>query len=73
MKKTIATFCLFGATLGLSACNSASTGFSDTAPPYSMERTATYEQEVMATSSRAVATPTRVAPAEKVFQRAQTK
>jgi len=69
MKKTIATFCLLGATLGLSACNSASTGDVDTAPPYTMDRTAGYEKEMPVSA----ATPARMAPAEKVFKRAQTK
>jgi hypothetical protein len=70
MKKTVATFCLLGATLGLSACNSATTGHVDTAPPYAMDRTASYGSEKVAPVA---ATPTRVAPAEKVFRRAQTK
>ncbi|MCK5375158.1 MAG: hypothetical protein KAJ40_07730 [Alphaproteobacteria bacterium] len=69
MKKTVATFCLLGATLALSACDSTTTGEVDTAPPYAMERTATYNGEMSASA----ATPTRVAPAEKVFHRAQTK
>jgi outer membrane lipopolysaccharide assembly protein LptE/RlpB len=69
MKKTVATFCLLGATLSLSACNFDTTGNTDTAPPYSMDRTATYGDETSATA----ATPTSVAPAEKVFRRAQTK
>ena len=71
MKKTVATFCLLGATLALSACDSTSMGEVDTAPPYAVERTATHTKDKMA--SPAVATPTKVAPAEKVFQRAQTK
>ncbi len=70
MKKSVATFCLLGATLALSACDSTDMGYVDTAPPYAMERTATHEQEA---APAVVATPTRVAPAEKVFQRAQTK
>ena len=72
MKKTVATFCLLGATLALSACNSTTvTGDVDTAPPYAMERTATYNGEMSAGTS--MATPSRIAPAEKVFHRAQTK
>ncbi len=71
MKKSVATFCLLGATLALSACDSTDMGYVDTDPPYAVERTATHEKEVVAPA--AVATPTRVAPAEKVFQRAQTK
>ncbi len=72
MKKSVATFCLVGATLALSACDSTNMGDVDTSPPYAMERTATHEQGVK-TSPAVVATPTRVAPAEKVFHRAQTK
>ncbi len=69
MRKTVATFCLIGATFSLSACNFATKGDVDTAPPYSIERTAKYSSE----TSGSVATPTRVAPAEKVFRRAQNK
>ena len=69
MKKTIATFCLLSATLGLSACNSATTGNVDTEVPYKMDRTAGYEKEMPASTT----TPSRIAPAEKVFKRAQTK
>jgi len=65
MKKTLATFCLVGATLSLSACDTTGTGDIDTAPPYAMERTATHEQPMAA--------PAEVAPAERVFQRAQMK
>ncbi len=72
MKKSFATFCLLGATLALSACDSTSMGDVDHEPPYAMERTATHDKD-MVKSSPVVATPTRVAPAEKVFQRAQTK
>ncbi|MGN7439325.1 MAG: hypothetical protein ACTHOO_11865 [Alcanivorax sp.] len=71
MKKTVATFCLLGATLALSACDSTSMGDVDTAPPYALERTATHTEKM--DTPAAVATPTKVAPAEKVFQRAQTK
>ncbi|MCK5384268.1 MAG: lipoprotein [Alphaproteobacteria bacterium] len=67
MKKIAATFCLLGATLALSACSSTTKGDADMTQPYSMERTATYSGEMPA------ATPSRVAPAEKVFRRAQTK
>ena len=66
MKKIVATFCLLGATLALSACGTTTSGDIEAAP-YSMERTASYGSEMSA------ATPTRVAPAEKVFRRAQTK
>ncbi len=66
MKKVAATLCLLGSTLALSACDTTGTGNVDTQPPYTMERTASHEQI-------APATPTRVVPAERVFQRAQTK
>lgn len=67
MKKTIATLCLVGSTLALSACDTTGTGDIDTAPPYTQERTATHAHEVVPV------TPTAVVPAERVFQRAQTK
>ncbi len=70
MKKAIATICFVGSALSLTACDTTSMGDVDTQPPYAMERTAKYEQ---ATKYEPVATPTKVAPAEKVFQRAQTK
>ena len=69
MKKTIATLCLVGSTLALSACDTTGTGDIDTAPPYAQERTAQYESA----APMPVATPTAVVPAERVFQRAQTK
>ncbi len=68
MKKTIATLCLVGSTLALSACDTTGNGNVDTAPPYAQERTAQYESDMMP-----AATPTAVVPAERVFQRAQTK
>ena len=71
MKKTVATFCLLGATLALTACDSTDWGDVDSGPPYTQGRTASHGEATQ--SSHAVATPTRVAPAEKVFQRAQTK
>jgi hypothetical protein len=67
MKKIIATFCLLGSTLALSACDTTGHGDMDTQPPYAMERTAKHE------GTTVQPTPTRVEPAEKVFQRAQTK
>lgn len=67
MKKAISAFCLVGATMALAACDTTGTGHVDTAPPYALERTATPQAEAP------VVTPTRVQPAEQVFQRAQTK
>ncbi len=69
MKKTFATILVAGSTLALSACNT--TGNVDTQPPYSMERTA--KSTKVATPVVATPVETPVAPAERVFQRAQTK
>lgn len=70
MKKTIATFCLIGSALALSACESSSMGNVETSPPYDMERTATYDGSVAME-----ATPVQVesTSGDHVFQRAQTK
>ncbi len=79
MKKAFATFCLVGGALTLSACDTTGMGDQDTQPPYSLERTATHTKGAApaeATSKYAAptrSTPSRVAPAERVFQRAQTK
>lgn len=81
MKKALATFCLVGGALTLTACDTASMGDRDTQPPYAMERTATHAHEAAPVAAKstyqAVAptrtAPSRVAPAERVFQRAQTK
>ena len=70
MKKVLAALCLVGSTIALSACDTTSMGYVDTAPPYDMDRTATHAKSA---DDSYVATPTRVAPAEKVFRRAQTK
>ncbi|MGH1404785.1 MAG: hypothetical protein ACRBDL_11130 [Alphaproteobacteria bacterium] len=71
MKKALATLCLIGSTFALSACDTTQMGYVDTAPPYAQGRTAIHDAEEVA--APVVATPTRVAPAERVFQRAQTK
>ncbi len=68
MKKVIATFCLVGSTIALSACGTTGMGDVDTAPPYTMERTASGTKKVAPAP-----VPTPIAPAETVFQRAQTK
>ena len=68
MKKAISAFCLVGATMSLAACDTTGMGEVDTAPPYAMERTAQPKPEVVVAP-----TPTKVVPAERVFQRAQTK
>ncbi len=69
MKKSFAALCLMTSTLALAACDTMPSGEIDTMPPYGIERTAKHGSE----AEKAVATPTRVAPAEKVFKRAQTK
>ncbi len=65
MKNTLAILCLAGSTIALSACNG--TGNVDIAPPYTQARTATHAEGITYIA------PTPVAPAERVFQRAQTK
>ncbi len=59
MKKIIATVCLLGSALALSACESTGSGYVDTQPPYTQERTA---------SSAPVAAPAPVRTAEPVFE-----
>ncbi len=71
MKKTIATFCLLGSTLALSACDTTGKGEVNTQPPYAMERTVSGQSPVAVAAPQVVAPV--VAPAERVFQRAQTK
>ncbi len=78
MKKAFATLCLVGGALSLTACDTTSTGNRDLEPPYAQERTATYDNGAAPVASSTYATPSRstpsrVAPAERVFQRAQTK
>lgn len=70
MKKAIATFCLIGSALALSACESSSMGYVDTDPPYAMDRTATHDH-----GAAMEATPVQVesTSGDHVFQRAQTK
>ncbi len=59
MKKFIATVCLLGSALALSACESTGTGYVDTQPPYTQERTAS-------SAPAPVAAPVRTA--EPVFE-----
>lgn len=76
MKKTLATFCLLGGALALSACDTTGQGDRDLEPPYQQGRTAIYGNDTgvaPVASSPSRSTPSRVAPAERVFQRAQTK
>lgn len=46
MKKVIAVACLLGSTVALSACGNTGTGYVDTQPPYSHERTASHADPV---------------------------
>ncbi len=64
MKKLIATVCVLGSTLALTACDSTGTGYVDTQPPYASERTA-------GAAPAAAAAP--VASAEPVFEKKVTK
>jgi len=81
MKKALATFCLIGGALTLTACDTTSLGDRDLQPPYAMERTATHSKnaapvvakQTYTSSPVARTAPSRVAPAEPVFRRAQTK
>lgn len=67
MKRTVATICLIGSTLALAACASSETAENkELATPYTMERTASHEG-----SDAGVAETAQ--PAEKVFQKANTK
>ncbi len=74
MKKTLATICLVGSTIALSACAS-NEKVEDTTleVPYTMERTATHEGTVVEESIVEVPRAQAAKPAEKVFQRAQMK
>jgi hypothetical protein len=63
MKKLVATLCIAGSVIGLSACESTGQGNVETAAPYASERTAGYGNE-------AVPEPRR---SERVFRDAQSK
>lgn len=39
MKKLLATVCVLGSTLALTACDTTGSGYVDTQPPYASERT----------------------------------
>ena len=65
MKKFIATLCIVGSTIALGACANNGSGFNDTEPPYTQERTASGPQKAAA--------PVRYTPAERTFTKAQSK
>lgn len=64
MKALLATVCLIGSTLALTACDTTGEGYVDTQPPYAAERTAGSVQEPAAAP---------VTSAEPVFEKKVTK
>ncbi len=62
MKKLVASLCLLGSVVALSACDSTGEGYVDTQPPYASERTA-----------GATPAPAPVQSAEPVFEKKVTK
>ncbi len=62
MKALIATVCLIGSTVALTACDTTGQGYVDTQPPYAAERTA---------GAAPAAAP--VMSAEPVFEKKVTK
>ena len=62
MKKLLASVCLLGSVVALSACDSTGDGYVDTQPPYATERTAGATQQAAPVQS-----------AEPVFERKVTK
>ncbi len=60
MKKIIAVICLVGASVALSACGNTGMGYVDTQPPYTQERTASYDEPVAAPTPAPVRTATPV-------------
>ncbi|MCB1783691.1 MAG: hypothetical protein KDI13_06805 [Alphaproteobacteria bacterium] len=70
MKKAVATICLVGSTLALAACGSTGETNVETAVPYTMDRTASYEH-----GASVAATPVQAdaAQADTMFHKSQTK
>ena len=69
MKKVIAAVCVLGSTLALAACDSTQpSGYVDTQPPYTAERTAGE-----APAPAPVAAPEKTKSAEPVFEKKVTK
>lgn len=64
MKKLLATLCIAGSAIALSACDTTGTGNVETAAPYEMERTASHEQAQVVTTER---------QSERTFRQMQTK
>lgn len=67
MKKLAATLCVIGTAFTLGACDTMGAGNVETAPPYSSERTAGYEDAPVVVEREQ---PRR---AERVFRQKQTK
>lgn len=67
MKKALATLCLVGSTMALAACETG-TGNIETAPPYTMERTASHEK-----AAPVMAAPVAEPTGDAVFHKSQTK
>ncbi|OFW87126.1 MAG: hypothetical protein A3J37_08355 [Alphaproteobacteria bacterium RIFCSPHIGHO2_12_FULL_45_9] len=63
MKKLLATACIIGSTLALTACDTTGSGYVDTQPPYAQERTV----------GSAPVAPAPVKSAEPVFEKKVTK
>ena len=71
MKKVIAAVCVLGSTLALAACDSTQpSGYVDTQPPYTAERTA---GEAPAPAPVAAPAPEKAKSAEPVFEKKVTK
>lgn len=66
MQKLIATVCILGSTLALTACDSTGTGYVDTQPPYAAERT-------VGAAPAAAPAAAPVTSAEPVFEKKVTK
>jgi len=65
MKKLLATACIIGSTLALTACDTTGSGYVDTQPPYAQERTVGAVTPTPA--------PAPVKSAEPVFEKKVTK
>jgi hypothetical protein len=66
MKKLLATVCVLGSTLALTACDTTGSGYVDTQPPYATERT-------VGAAPAAYAPAEAPKSAEPVFEKRVTK
>ena len=69
MKKLLATVCVLGSTLALTACDTTGSGYVDTQPPYAQERTVGTGPVAAAPTPA----PAPVRSAEPVFEKRVTK